>query len=224
MNSPITIASVRNAPRARRRGCSEGSPAGASSRQLAPRLCDASVSVCTSIERKPASSEKNMYGNARITYAADEEAVRACRGTRTGVQRVLVELEQADDEHDRRHDERHERHEARSPAAASAASGAPSRSSARRAARLTTIVSSASMNESLSVVPELRVVDDHAVVRARLQHVARSALLLRLKRSVAISGIRKYAAAEQRARSTADGAIRGCFIFAHLDARRCSGM
>ncbi len=37
--------------------------------QLAPRLCDASVSVCTSIERKPASSEKNMYGNARMTYA-----------------------------------------------------------------------------------------------------------------------------------------------------------
>ena len=70
VNSPITIASVRN------------EPASAAARmfgritltsvvgQRAPRLCDASVSVCTSIERKPASSEKNMYGNARITYAA----------------------------------------------------------------------------------------------------------------------------------------------------------
>ena len=46
------------ARRARRRGCSGGSRAGASSRQLAPRLCDASVSVCTSIARKPASSAK----------------------------------------------------------------------------------------------------------------------------------------------------------------------
>ena len=27
-------------------------------RQVAPRLCEASVSVCTSIARKPASSEK----------------------------------------------------------------------------------------------------------------------------------------------------------------------
>ena len=70
VNSPITIASVRN------------DAASAAARmfgritlsnvlgQLAPRLCDASVSVCTSIDRKPASSEKNMYGNARITYAA----------------------------------------------------------------------------------------------------------------------------------------------------------
>ena len=37
--------------------------------QRAPRLCEASVSVWMSIERNPASSEKNMYGNARITYA-----------------------------------------------------------------------------------------------------------------------------------------------------------
>ena len=36
-------------------------------RQGAPRLCDASVSVCTSIARKPVSSEKYMYGKARIT-------------------------------------------------------------------------------------------------------------------------------------------------------------
>ena len=35
--------------------------------QPAPRLCEASVSVCTSIERKPVSSEKYMYGKARIT-------------------------------------------------------------------------------------------------------------------------------------------------------------
>ncbi len=69
MNSPMTIASVRK------------DPASAAERMFgritlksvvphrAPRLCDASVSVCTSIDRKPASSEKNMYGNARMTYA-----------------------------------------------------------------------------------------------------------------------------------------------------------
>ena len=70
MNSPITIASVRNdAASAAERMFGRitfRSVVG----QLAPRLCDASVSVCTSIDRKPASSEKNMYGNARITYAA----------------------------------------------------------------------------------------------------------------------------------------------------------
>ena len=70
VNSPITIASVRNdAARAAARMF------GRITRkrvvpQRAPRLWEASVSVCTSIERKPASSEKNMYGNARITYAA----------------------------------------------------------------------------------------------------------------------------------------------------------
>ena len=56
--------------RAPPRGCSGGSRAASVVAQLAPRLCDASVSVWTSIARKPASSEKNMYGNARITYAA----------------------------------------------------------------------------------------------------------------------------------------------------------
>ena len=83
VNSPITIARVRN------------EPASAATRmfgritctivvgQLAPRLCDASVSVCTSIARKPASSAKYMYGNARITYAADEEAAGLARRTRT---------------------------------------------------------------------------------------------------------------------------------------------
>ena len=70
MNSPITIASVRNAPpsaAARMFGRITRTSVVA---QLAPRLCEASVSVCTSIARKPASSEKYMYGKARITYAA----------------------------------------------------------------------------------------------------------------------------------------------------------
>ena len=38
--------------------------------QAAPRLCEASVNVWTSMARNPVSSEKYMYGNARITYAA----------------------------------------------------------------------------------------------------------------------------------------------------------
>src|SRR4051794_1214221 len=70
VNSPITIASVRNAPdsaacftfgRITRRSVV---------RHVAPSDCDASVSVCTSIARKPASSERYTYGKARITYAA----------------------------------------------------------------------------------------------------------------------------------------------------------
>jgi hypothetical protein len=65
--SPMTIASVRNEP-ARAAALMLGritrkSVVG----QPAPRLCEASVSVCTSIERNPVSSEKYMYGNARIT-------------------------------------------------------------------------------------------------------------------------------------------------------------
>ncbi len=67
VNSPITIASVRNDP-----ASAAALMFGRMTRnivvvQRAPRLCDASVSVCTSIDRKPASSVKNMYGNARIT-------------------------------------------------------------------------------------------------------------------------------------------------------------
>ena len=58
VNSPITIASVRKAPAmaaTRMFGrITRNSVVG----QLAPRFCDASVSVCTSIARKPASSAK----------------------------------------------------------------------------------------------------------------------------------------------------------------------
>jgi hypothetical protein len=65
--SPITMARVRNEPASAAalmlgritRHSVVGHPA--------PRLWDASVSVCTSIERKPVSSEKYMKGNARIT-------------------------------------------------------------------------------------------------------------------------------------------------------------
>ena len=67
MNSPITIASVRNAALSAATRMFGRITRTSVVRQLAPRLCDASVSVCTSIARKPASSEKNMYGKARIT-------------------------------------------------------------------------------------------------------------------------------------------------------------
>ena len=67
VNSPITIASVRNEPpRAATRMFGRITRSSVV-RQLAPRFCDASVSVWTSIARKPASREKYMYGNARIT-------------------------------------------------------------------------------------------------------------------------------------------------------------
>ena len=67
MNSPITIASVRNEPASAAalmfgritRTSVVGQPCAEALR--------ASVSVCTSIARNPASSEKYMYGNARIT-------------------------------------------------------------------------------------------------------------------------------------------------------------
>src|SRR3954451_2862491 len=67
VNSPMTIASVRNeAARAAARMFGRMTFTSVVV-QRAPRLCDASVRVWTSIERKPASSEKNMYGNARMT-------------------------------------------------------------------------------------------------------------------------------------------------------------
>src|SRR5581483_5114460 len=70
VNSPITIASARNEPASAAARMFGRITRTSVTGQLAPRLCDASVSVCTSIDRKPASSEKNMYGNARITYVA----------------------------------------------------------------------------------------------------------------------------------------------------------
>ncbi len=58
VNSPITIASVRNAPASAATRMLGRITRMSVVRQLAPRFSDASVSVCTSIERKPASSEK----------------------------------------------------------------------------------------------------------------------------------------------------------------------
>ena len=70
VNSPMTIASVRKRPPSAATRMFGRITRKSVVGQLAPRLWDASVSVCTSIERKPVSSEKYMYGNARITYAA----------------------------------------------------------------------------------------------------------------------------------------------------------
>ena len=70
MNSPITIASVRKAPASAAARMFGRITRKSVVRQGAPRLCEASVSVCTSIARKPVSSEKYMYGKERITYAA----------------------------------------------------------------------------------------------------------------------------------------------------------
>src|SRR5258705_8564165 len=68
--SPTTIASVRNAPL--RRETRRFGKITRTSRvnQLAPRLCDASVRLRTSIERRPVSTARYMYGNERTTYAA----------------------------------------------------------------------------------------------------------------------------------------------------------
>ena len=56
--SPITIASVRNEPASAATRMFGRITRPSVVRQVAPRLRDASVSVCTSIARKPASSEK----------------------------------------------------------------------------------------------------------------------------------------------------------------------
>ena len=115
--------------------------------QRAPRLCDASVNVCTSIERKPASSEKNMYGNARITYAAARKPHGCSVEPR---RRPLEHLEQADDHHDGRNHERDQsekgdhRPQPRHLQVDQVVVGTKS-------ARLITIVSSAMMNEILIV-------------------------------------------------------------------------
>ena len=58
MNSPITIASVRNAPASAAVRMFGRITRNSVVRHVAPRLCEASVSVCTSIARKPESSEK----------------------------------------------------------------------------------------------------------------------------------------------------------------------
>ena len=58
VNSPITIASVRKAPLSAATLMFGRITRPSVVRQDAPRLCEASVSVCTSIARKPASSEK----------------------------------------------------------------------------------------------------------------------------------------------------------------------
>ena len=58
VNSPITIASVRNAPESAATVMFGRMTRPSVVRQLAPRLCDASVSVCTSIDLNPASSAK----------------------------------------------------------------------------------------------------------------------------------------------------------------------
>ena len=67
VNSPMTIASVRKDPASAAERMFGRMTLRSVVPQRAPRLCEASVSVCTSIDRKPASSEKNMYGNARMT-------------------------------------------------------------------------------------------------------------------------------------------------------------
>ena len=69
VNSPITIASARKQPLSAATLMFGRITVPIVLTQPAPRLRDASVSVCTSIARKPASRAKNMYGNARITYA-----------------------------------------------------------------------------------------------------------------------------------------------------------
>ena len=65
--SPITIARVRNAPLNAATLMFGRITRASVVRQVAPRFSEASVSVCTSIARKPASSEKKTYGKARIT-------------------------------------------------------------------------------------------------------------------------------------------------------------
>ncbi len=171
--------------------------------QRAPRLCDASVRVCTSIERKPASSEKNMYGNARITYAAGEEAPGLLRRTSAGVPLKTLSSPTTITiggttngmsarnaitgrslgtfrctEVDRRHEERETDHDRLE------------REQERDPERL----------------PEVAVVDHPAVVVQRCS-TCPSGSLLRLKSSVAKSGHQEVGGARAAARCTADGAM-----------------
>ena len=112
VNSPITIASVRNAPASaatrmfgRITRHERRPPARAEAlRRLGQRV---------HVDRAEARVEREVDVREREDHVgADEETGPACRGTRTARAVVLEELEQADDEDDRRHDERHERQEA----------------------------------------------------------------------------------------------------------------
>ena len=97
-----------------------------------------------------------MYGNARITYARDEEAVRLpvepaaacpCRTSSSPTTRMIGG-----------HDERHQREERDHGPQPRQLQVHPVDGRDEAAARPTTIVSSASTNESLSVVQNSRVV------------------------------------------------------------------
>ena len=111
MNSPMTIASVRNAPLSRATRRFGRITATRIRGQPAPRLWAASVRLRTSIGRRPVSTARYMYGNDRTTYAADEQDVAAhVRGGQRERGRA-VGLEEPEHEHDRRDDERQQRDE-----------------------------------------------------------------------------------------------------------------
>ena len=153
---------------------------------------------------------------------ADEEQVGLAQEPERGVERVLEELQQPDDEDDRRHDERHEREEADHGAQARQLQvhpvdgrheeDEPDRDRLQR-----------EPERDLDRRPELRVVQDHAVGGE----------------AAALPGLRVLQAEEQgrdqrdeevdRAEHEPDegggGDVRPSQLhFAHRDARRWSGM
>ena len=67
MNSPITIARLRNAPDSSATRRFGRMILTMMVNQPAPRLCAASVRVRMSIARSPASTERYMYGSDRMT-------------------------------------------------------------------------------------------------------------------------------------------------------------
>ena len=80
--------------------------------QPAPRLCAASVSVRTSIARRPVSTARYMYGSDRIDVGRDEQDVAAARRESVERQRTACcRPDQPEDEDDRRDDERQQRDE-----------------------------------------------------------------------------------------------------------------
>ena len=109
--SPMTMASVRNAPdrsAVRRFGKITRHRIRA---QPEPRLWAASVRVRTSIAARPVSTARYMYGNDRTTYAADEHQVAAEARCRQLDRPAGVDPDEPEHEDDGRDDEGHQRHE-----------------------------------------------------------------------------------------------------------------
>ena len=122
VNSPITIASVRNAAAERRGADVRQDHAPSVVAQPAPRLLRR-LGQRVHVDRAEAGVEREEHVREREDHVrGDEEAVRLRRRTSSA---RPVHVEQADHQHDRRDDERQEREERRSPAATAAAAGAP---------------------------------------------------------------------------------------------------